>query len=58
MMAETLQQTAQCGGWAENEKTSKAGSLLVSGNNADVRLLGENQNPGRIMRLLWDDKKE
>jgi len=57
-MAETLQQTAQCGGWAENEKTSKAGSLLVSGNNADVRLLGENQNPGRIMRLLWDDKKE
>ena len=34
-MAEAFQQTAQCGGLAENKKTSQAGGLLVCGDDAD-----------------------
>ena len=34
-MAEAFQQTAQCGGWSENKKTSQAGGLLVCGDDAD-----------------------
>ena len=49
-MAEAFQQTAQCGGLAENKKTSQAGGLLVCGNNVDKNLFGMIKNS--INKLL------